>query len=245
MIKVRKDEIIQNDVLNGFPYFSPDRISFKREEKNGYISIHSKYAPKLHELFLNSTTQIILEKCTGDNDVIHIIDELTALFVNVSKEEIKEDVIDTLMSLYQYQLVTWKGEDPFMYSLIEIVDGRKFHSVGEADIRKILKFVTDNINESSVLQYMHPLSLKEIYMDELYLRETLFNYEEDFYFIEDKEEITGLISLRYSKSVKSSVSSVGIILCKPEDLKFTCKCLTEFATSISLRNVSKIKLQLV
>lgn len=37
--------------------------------------------------------------------------------------------------------------------------------------------------------YLRPLSIKEVYKDELFVREMPFNFEEDYYFEEDNHEI--------------------------------------------------------
>lgn len=245
MFKMNIEEVREDEVLKGIPLFTEDRLTFKRKEKKGYISINSKFAPKLHELFLNSTTQLIMEKCDGQHSVQDIIKELLTLYQNVSEEELQKDVILTLMNLYKFQLITWEKEDPFMYNIVENLGNQSFCSVQEGDIRELLRFIKDHMDKPDMLQYIHPLSIKDIYYDEINLRDMLFNYEEDFYVLKIDGEIRGLISLRLSKSIKSSVSSVGIIICESEYTEFLLKCLNEYAVSISMRDVSKIKMQIV
>ncbi|MDR3091714.1 MAG: PqqD family protein [Clostridiales bacterium] len=245
MIKMNLAEVNKDEALAAVPVFDKARLSFRREEKDGYISVNSKYAARLHELFFNKTTQIILEKCDGEKTAGEIAGELLQLFRNVTLDELEKDLLETLLQLYRFQLITWKKEDPFVYTVFEEKDNLAFCSVQESDIREILNFVKENGENADMFKYVHPLATSSVYCDEVFLREVLFNFEEDFYVLKTAGKIRGLISLRFSKSVKSSVSSIGIILCDESNLEFLIKGVINCAADISMRNAAKIKIQIV
>lgn len=231
-------------VLMKIPLFEESNFSFKRVENNGYISVRSKNVPKLHELFLNSTSQQIINQCNGKNTVEQIIRNLSDVYPNIQRQVLGNDILKNLTILSRYQLITWLGRNPFMKKLCENISGLEFTLLDEGDIRDILEFI--NIKEdASKLQYLNLMSGVEIYTDELYLREVLFSFSEDFFAIKDKDEIKGIISLKYHPNLKSTVCNVGIICCEEGYVKNLLEGVTQYSYHTCTREVYKIKIALI
>ena len=49
------------------PFFNKEKVSFIRQEKDGYVLLMLDEFPELHELIINRTTWEILCKCDGKN----------------------------------------------------------------------------------------------------------------------------------------------------------------------------------
>ena len=70
---------LRTNIMKQRPIFEQKNFSFRREEKEGYISVRSTNLPRLQELFLNRTTQNILKKCNGSNTVEQIQIRITRI----------------------------------------------------------------------------------------------------------------------------------------------------------------------
>ena len=83
---------LRTNIMKQRPIFEQKNFSFRREEKEGYISVRSTNLPRLQELFLNRTTQNILKKCNGSNTVEQIIRIISDMYPDIQRQVIANDV---------------------------------------------------------------------------------------------------------------------------------------------------------
>lgn len=79
---------LRTNIMKQRPIFEQKNFSFRREEKEGYISVRSTNLPRLQELFLNRTTQNILKKCNGSNTVEQIIRIISDMYPDIQRQVI-------------------------------------------------------------------------------------------------------------------------------------------------------------
>ena len=136
---------LRTNIMKQRPIFEQKNFSFRREEKEGYISVRSTNLPRLQELFLNRTTQNILKKCNGSNTVEQIIRIISDMYPDIQRQVIANDVVKNLSVLSRFQLIEWKERNPFMKKLCVAFEGNKeFELLDEGDIREIITFIKAN-----------------------------------------------------------------------------------------------------
>lgn len=237
------DQASRVHLLECHPIFEEKNYSFWRHEKKGCISVRSKNVPRLQELFLNQTSQKVLNLCNGGNSIKSIVGEISREYPDIPVDTIENDIINNVSVLSRYQLISWKERNPFMKILCEnINETSTFELLDEGNIRELLKFIKEHSKE---LQFMNFMSRMEVYLDEVYIRDLLFNFSEDFFVIREKNEIAALISLKYHSNMNSTVCSIGIIMGIEKYIPQLLKGITTYSKETCNRRMSKIKIQIL
>mgnify|MGYP002249897214 FL=1 len=140
---------------------------------------------------MNRTTQNILKKCNGSNTVEQIIRIISDMYPDIQRQVIANDVVKNLSVLSRFQLIEWKERNPFMKKLCVAFEGNKeFELLDEGDIREIITFIKAN---SKNVRFLNVMSRFEPYYDELFIRDVLFNFTEDFFAVRENGELRGLL----------------------------------------------------
>lgn len=235
--------MLRKRIMKEKPIFKQSNFSFYRLENGGYISVRSSNVPRLQELFLNRTSQNILEECNGCNTVEQIIKNISDLYPHVQRQTIANDVVTNLSVLTRYQLIEWKERNPFMKSLCTTMEGnRKFELLDEGNIRELIAFIREN---SSSIKFLNIMSKLEPYYDELFLRDVLFNFTEDFFAVRENGEIKGIITLKYSTNMNSTVCSLGLMIATEEYADILLSGIVTHSANTCNRLVTKIKVQIL
>lgn len=121
-------------------------------------------------------------------------------------------------------------------------NGLKFELLDESDIRELISFISENEKD---VQFINVMSKREAYCDELFLRDVLFNFTEDFFVIRKADKIKGLISLKYHTNINSTVCSVGIFITPEEYISELLSGIANYSSKTCNRPISKIKLQIL
>ncbi len=232
-------------MLNNIPIYNKSNLEFYREENRGNILLISKYHPELKEIILNGTTKEILELCDGEKTIEGVIEQMKSKYPSVSKDRITQDVKNILANMSRMMVVEWKEENPFLFLKEEMLDEEHFLRVGvEEDIDLIIDFIERNeLFSNSVKEgtsYVCPYKGKREYID-IALRQKIFNYNEDFFFITKDEKIVGMISIQLPVN-PSKAAVINLLKCP---VKYLDKFLDyAFFTlpSISISEITKIKI---
>uniref|UniRef100_UPI004056C4F0 hypothetical protein n=1 Tax=Agathobacter sp. TaxID=2021311 RepID=UPI004056C4F0 len=236
-------DMLTKRIMKETPIFKQSNFSFCREENGGYISVRSSNVPRLQELFLNRTSQNILRECNGYNKVEQIIKNISDLYPSIQRQIIANDVITNLSILTRYQLIEWKGRNPFMKILSITLEGdKRFELLDEGDIRELIVFIKKN-NQS--VKFLNIMSRLEPYYDELFLRDVLFNFTEDFFAVRENGEIKGIITLKYNTNVNSTVCSLGIMIVSKEYEDSLLSGIVTYSGNTCNRQITKIKVQIL
>lgn len=240
-----KDLEFFEKISHMIPLFRTDNISYMREERKNYISVHSNRAPWLQEVFLNFTMQKILVLCDGYTNVEKIVDVFYRLYdYKIAIDQIKVDIVKGLEELSMCKLIDWEEGNPFMKRLNIITEGKEFSLIEEKDIKELMSFITRKVNSNEV-NYVHIMSDQDVYKEEVYIRDKLFNFTEDFYILKSNEEIIGLISLILPRN-RSTVSTVGILIADTEiNEMILISNLLKSAQNVTEFNITKTKFQFV
>ena len=235
--------MLRKRIMKRKPVFKQNNFSFCRQENGGYISVRSSNIPRLQELFLNLTSQIILGECNGCNTVEQIIKNISDLYPNIQRRTIANDVVTNLSVLTRYQLIEWKERNPFMKTLCTTLEGnRKFELLDEGDIRELIVFIKEN---SENLKFLNIMSKLGPYYDELFLRDVLFNFTEDFFVVRENGEIKGIITLKYNTNMNSTVCSLGLMIASEEYEDILLSGIVTYSGNTCNRPITKIKVQIL
>lgn len=233
---------LRTNIMKQRPIFEQKNFSFRREEKEGYISVRSTNLPRLQELFLNRTTQNILKKCNGSNTVEQIIRIISDMYPDIQRQVIANDVVKNLSVLSRFQLIEWKERNPFMKKLCVAFEGNKeFELLDDGDIREIITFIKAN---SKNVRFLNVMSRFEPYYDELFIRDVLFNFTEDFFAVRENGEIKGIATLKYTTNLDSTVCSLGLLIAQAGYEESLLTGIVEYSGGTCNRAMVKIKVQL-
>ena len=109
------------------------------------------------------------------------------MYPDIQRQVIANDVVKNLSVLSRFQLIEWKERNPFMKKLCVAFEGNKeFELLDEGDIREIITFIKAN---SKNVRFLNVMSRFEPYYDELFIRDVLFNFTEDFFAVRENGEI--------------------------------------------------------
>ncbi len=229
-------------IMNSIPKFAKESVDFFRREKEGFISIRSNRLPRMQELFFNHTAQEIFEMCDGINTTSQIVLFMREKY-KLEYEEAKKDVLDILFALSRFQFIDWIRDEGFMENKIIVqTEDYRVTVVDESEVRELLNFFK---RSNECVQYTHILTNKDIYSEELFLREALFSYTEDFYVIKYGNEIKGVVSIKYNNNTNSTVASIGIMSGSIENIRIILKKIVSSSNNISEFKAKKIKVQFI
>lgn len=236
--KLRVDESVKLAI----PVYEQS-FSFIRDELDGNKSVRLKTLPRVQELFLNQTSFEILELCDGKRNCEEILSCMLNKYLNVSKDILYKDFFNIIMLMSKFQIISWRERNPFMNKTEIKIEELKFELLDDTNIREIIKFVNERKEDLQWINLMHDYRN----YSELYIREMLFNYAEDFFALRNtSNDIIGLISIKYSVNSKSSVGHIGIIVCDRIYLDTLVRGIVQFSGSKCINPlISKIKVQIL
>lgn len=238
-------EIDESVYKKSKPNFSEAKFSYKRHEKNGVISCHSKELPTVQEIFINPTAYELLKLCNSERTPEEICEKAVEIFKGVSKEKIYYDLKNVLLQYSKYALIDWEeGVNPFMNTYNTILDGNFTLSLAnETDLRGIKAFLEDEKMQGEKY-YLNITRRIEEYTDELILRQKLFMFSEEFAVVKDENNnIVGLLSILIPSNMKSTVSSIGIIKMNQAFIPRALDFIVDIIEEISVKKLTKIKYQ--
>ena len=243
MLEFKKDVTEDDYLFWAVPFYDTNVFTFKRNEKNGNVSVRLKTLPRLQELFFNETSFKILNLCDGRKNCKELLMLFCESYPNIDRERLKNDFFKIITFMSKFQIISWKERNPLM-SVLSIRIGRyNFELLDDTHIREILSFIKNN---SGNLQWMNLMHDYKNY-DELYIREMLFNYAEDFFGLrEENGDLVGLASIKYSVNPKSSVSHVGLLISESTYVDDLIKGIVTVSGKRPLNSeISKIKIQIL
>lgn len=219
------------------PIFIQESVYFMRDEKNEYKSLRLKYLPKLEELFLDKMSAEILELSDGERTINEIAEELIVRHGYQDSKRVHEDTLRMIDTFYGLQMVKVERSAGNMSERTCINEMRKYERLEPDNIRELLEYLDD---EKDIL-YMDHLKNISIYKDELYLRDVMFNFTEDFYVTRDaRGNITALFSIRYYRNVDVSYGMIGIV---KGDVSLSLELIKGVLNSLREDGINKIKIQ--
>lgn len=237
-------------LLESKPVFRKDALAFIREEKDGHLSILSKDRPEYHVQLLNRTAKQILDYCDGQNSVDRIHKELMECYPKVAKQRIREDVNKTLVVLHKYGFIDWKGDSPFEFrqSTFRLRQGKMVVSKAtEANFKKIasmLKVLSENPDDEKPsiygLFHLSPNLHSSLY-HEILLRQRIFEYREDFYFLEEATKTLGMLSVHNYLPLRKNAEVGVIILEKGKASEVKIRLLLRAACDDNKGKINKLK----
>jgi hypothetical protein len=192
-------------ITEAFPIENKDIVAFSRREKDGFVTKILSDLPGGTKL-LNSTAEEILKLCDGRNTIEIIKNTLCERYPNIKKKEISKDLTQTLLILNRNNLIKWKdNQDPFKVesNIFEIrhddhirtfrADESFYHDI-HAFLKKCGIIGKNMGKEKNYIGICSSLLRSNIY-EELTLRMRIFNYTEIFYFLEQDDELIGMLSV--------------------------------------------------
>ena len=110
----------------------------------------------------------------------------------------------------------------------------------EGDIREIITFIKAN---SKNVRFLNVMSRFEPYYDELFIRDVLFNFTEDFFAVRENGEIKGIATLKYTTNLDSTVCSLGLLIAQAGYEESLLTGIVEYSGGTCNRAMVKIKVQ--
>ncbi|MBN1696424.1 MAG: PqqD family peptide modification chaperone [Spirochaetales bacterium] len=231
----------------GTPHFKSENLLYMREENKGCVTLLSKFHPELRELVINKTTKEIIDLCDGQNTIEDIISKMKAKYPMVQSAIITNDVHKILASTSRLMLIQWEHENPYLFLREEIIDDTYGLRIGvEDDLLKIKKFIMDsdiltNGNDVSSSHFYY----KNVYVntyeyDEVLLRQKIFNFNEEFFFLTKNGEIEGLLSFQLPIP-PSKAAVLKMCICAKEYFRELFRYASDNLPHISVSQLSKIK----
>jgi hypothetical protein len=227
------------------PVFKKENLLYEREEKEGYWTITSRVHPEARELIINPTARNILELTDGSRTMNEIELDFINKYPEVPKEKIKTDIFRTLGSFTRLGIVEWVGDNPFLYKKEEpLTDGYSLSIAQEENLRNIESFIK-SMEDPSKLQegivfYKNPLIIKGEY-SELFLRQKLFAFSEEFFLLRKDSEIKGMISISLPVHPKEFGATLRLVICPEKFLKDLFKYSRDYLPYLVVRDVSKVE----
>lgn len=230
------------------PIFEENHFSYKREEKAGHITCHSRKMPMLKELVINGVAQKILELCDGTRTTVEIGREMGQLFKEVPMETIMHDLMNVMFNYSKCGIVTWAGgENPFMYEKeIELKNGEVLSLARESDLRALCSFMSEPASKD-MLSYTNPTRQNAEYQEEVAYRQKLFSYTEEYFVVREKNDtsIKGLLTVLIPTANNSTVSSIGVVKMAPDRISECIDFAMNLLPQIAVKEVSKVKFMTV
>ncbi|PIE84896.1 hypothetical protein CSA08_04810 [Candidatus Gracilibacteria bacterium] len=229
--------------MNDFkPIFNNEKLSFTREEKDGYFLISLKEFPELHEIIVNATAWKIFSLCNGNNTLEDIINVLCEYYENVEYNQIKADMADVLSRFTRLGLIEWEDEnDPYIINNDVLYDsGYKIRLARERDYHILFKYL-NNVDYNYFYKFVSYLDTD--YKD-ITLRAKIFYRMEDFYILLNADDnIECVIGVMNSPSQIFRASNLTFIS-NSKDLS-KCSFLLSFIKDThndrALQTISKIR----
>lgn len=85
------------------------------------------------------------------------------------------------------------------------------------------------------------MSRFEPYYDELFIRDVLFNFTEDFFAVRENGEIKGIATLKYTTNLDSTVCSLGLLIAQAGYEESLLTGIVEYSGGTCNRAMVKLK----
>lgn len=171
------------------PVFKKEKLSYSREEKEGYWTFVSKLHPETRELIVNFTGREILELCDGIRSLGEIENEMVNRYPSVRREQIKMDVYKTIASFSRLGIIEWvDGDNPFLYRHKESLKDNLWLAIGQEDDidREIYGLLSIEI---PLLMNVTAAMIKMIISPKEYFKE-LLKYAQDIFLLLTVRDVT-------------------------------------------------------
>lgn len=228
---------------SGKPIFKEINLSYRREEKYGYLTLVPKAHPESGGFVINETGRKVLEFCDGHREITQIVAALEALYPGAPKDKLQTDIENILDIYSRLGVIEWIGTNPFL-NRTEKIEGEDYSIRGanEKDISQIEKFLYANIGSpesEKYFSYMNPIAAKTEY-SKLFLRRKLFSYNEEFFLLEAKEKIEGLIAISIPAHYKESGAIIKLLYCSSKYMKKLLGYAKDAYPKIAIQDITKI-----
>ena len=195
---------------NAKPLFSTEYLEYVREEKKGFLTIISKNHPEVKELVINCTSKEILSLCDGEKTFDEILKHMGKKYFKVEKDLLKRDLIQVLGNMSRLGVISWKTENPFLFTRENFLDNQHCIRIAtEDDIRDLCGYLSSLKNEDKDIKYISPYSTDKEY-SELAIRQKLFAYAEEFILLVENKKIVGLLALKIPSAGVIKAASIRI-----------------------------------
>jgi len=209
------------------PTFDQQQISYRREEKEGHLSVLFEETPELNTQLLNPTMKMIIDMCDGSMSTADIQLKMRSLFPDIPSETIENDVMKALVLMDRYALLTWDPASPFIPETKRVTrsfpGGITIVRALEDDFKRIIELIEacDLVEVTCEKQQQRKRRRKPYYAQAMMsnpalfhpvvLRRRIFNFQETFYLAQQNEEIVGCLSVLTEFPAKKC-SHVNLIL---------------------------------
>lgn len=221
------------------PTFKNEHLEYFRQEKDGYWTFLSKRHPEVRELLVNATGKQVLDLCDGTRTEEDIVKAMKDLYPEAPLDLITKDVSKILTNYSRVAIVTWDGENPYLFKREQYLDDDYFGRIGtEEDIEVIMQFAKEE--QDGKVHFASPFC-KDFDFDEIVLRQRIFNYNEEFFFLEKDNKIEGMISVALPVGNESHAGRIKTINCPKEQLGTLLKYTLDTLPYIGVVKLTKIK----
>lgn len=230
------------------PVFDRNKLSYEREERDGYYTFVSKRHPETRELIVNGTGKLILDMCDGTLSLDEIGAAVRERFPNVPAATIEQDLLKTVGAFSRVGIVSWNGENPFLTCQREPIDTHWSLAVGQEDaIAEILDFIARSglFNAAvpptpGVVRFASP-EVQETDYSVVALRSKLFSYSEEFMLLYAGDKLAGLIGIAIPIG-RSGVARLQIVCCPAERLAALLEYGLQIMPDLAVVKAAKIRL---
>lgn len=186
------------------PKFMWDSVAYKREEKEGHLTIVSQNAPDLGSFVLNPTAQRVVELADGERSLSQVYAEFASTYDEVTPEAVKGDVNELLRQLGRLGLICWEdGRNPFLRVTPEIVIEDKASDLvavlaTESRLREIGDYLMTALGDpepDDKLIIKSPVLFHLADYSDLAIRNKIFQFVEFFGLIREGGETAGLCAV--------------------------------------------------
>lgn len=201
------------------PYYNKKEVMYKRQERDGFISLMTNHEGAAKPRIINKTCAKVLGLMNGKRTVGDIFRILVEIYGKSNEEQIKTDLEKVILELWQLKIITWKDDDRPMKDMFirEIKDNYTVEVAFENDIRDIISFFKEILNESNFNYYKSPLLVESDSLP-LLLRYSLFNMNGVYLMLKKDDEIKGLMVISLP-SQNSTVATIDFISSPEKNIK--------------------------
>lgn len=186
------------------PKFMWDSVAYKREEKEGHLTIVSQNAPDLGSFVLNPTAQRVVELADGERSLSQVYAEFASTYDEVTPEAVKGDVNELLRQLGRLGLICWEGgRNPFLRVTPEVVIEDEASDLvavlaTESHLREIGDYLMTALGDpepDDKLIIKSPVLFHLADYSDLVIRNKIFQFMEFFGLIRKGDETVGLCAV--------------------------------------------------
>lgn len=230
-----------NNIMQLKPELLKDLIIYTRKEKKGYHTFRFNTPALENETLLNSVCTNILNLCNGINTIQEIVEILVESY-NMSHEKILKDLLKTLEQFTYFQLISWKGNNPFEPKIVKQINNKYIiKRIDFEQIQDCVNFIRENDkNKSYINPYLNDNSL----LDRTLLKTGHLTSSQFLFGLFDDDTLQGVLIC--ANNAKTSVNTIIYYSVSNNITKETKKCFfdtaLEITTSMSKQKITKFRL---